>query len=209
MPEPPLLAQLAREPVPGHVKTRMLPRLSPEQAADLHAAMVESICRTLCDCGIGRVQLWVDGEPEAPLFRRCLEMGVASIETQCGEDLGRRMAHICRQGLANHPAVVLVGSDAPALNGDYIRAAVTALAEVDVVLGPALDGGYVLLGLGRYVPELFEDIPWGTDSVLSATLSRLKAVKRSYHLLEPLPDIDRPADLRHVPDGLWTVPATT
>ena len=96
----------------------------------------------------------------------------------------------------------LVGSDAPSIDAGYLKAARHALAEVDCVLGPALDGGYVLFGLRRFVPELFTGISWGEDSVLEKTLEKLAALGWSYRLLETLADIDRPEDLRHLPDSL-------
>jgi glycosyltransferase A (GT-A) superfamily protein (DUF2064 family) len=113
-----------------------------------------------------------------------------------------RMAAICQQCLAEADGVVLVGSDAPSIDAGYLQAASEALAEVDAVLGPALDGGYVLFGLRRFVPELFTGIEWGEDTVLEKTLDKLKALQWSYRLLETLPDIDRPEDLRHLPDSL-------
>jgi rSAM/selenodomain-associated transferase 1 len=202
MPEDLIFAQLAREPVSGQVKTRLLPALSALQAMSLHSAMVEQIARTLCDSGLGEVRLWVDGDENHALFSRCRRLGVSAILPQCGGDLGKRMAAICEQCLAQAAAVVLVGSDAPSINAEYLQAASQALAEVDAVLGPALDGGYVLFGLRRFAPELFADISWGEDTVLEKTLEKLEALQWSYRLLETLPDIDRPEDLRHLPDSL-------
>ncbi len=207
MAEPVLLAQLAKAPVPGQVKTRLQPPLSAVEAADLHAAMVEHTCRMLCQSGCGEVQLWVEGDSGDSLFTRCSRYGVLSLRQQRGGNLGQRMATICREGLQSHGAVILVGSDAPALDADYLAAAADALQRVDAVLGPALDGGYVLLGLRCEVPELFADMPWGTDSVLDETVENLKALGRSFELLRPLPDIDRPEDLRHLPDHLRTAAA--
>jgi rSAM/selenodomain-associated transferase 1 len=202
MPEGLIFAQLAREPVPGQVKTRLIPALSALEAMSLHSAMVEQIARTLCDSGLGEVRLWVDGDENHALFTRCRQLGVSAILRQSGGDLGLRMAAICEQCLEEAAGVVLVGSDAPSVDAEYLRAASQALAGVDAVLGPALDGGYVLFGLRRYVPELFTGIRWGENTVLEKTLEKLEALQWSYRLLETLPDIDRPEDLRHLPDSL-------
>ena len=197
-----LVAQLAREPVPGQVKTRLQPHLSALEAAQLHELMVEHVCAMLCSSAAGAIQLWVDGDPEAELFRRCRELGLSDVLVQQGGDLGQRMAHICEQGLLLHNAVILVGSDAPSIDNDYLNSAMGSLTEVDVVLGPALDGGYVLLGLRRFAPELFAGIHWGEHTVLVETLAVIDRLGWSYRLLDPLPDIDRPEDLRFLPDTI-------
>jgi rSAM/selenodomain-associated transferase 1 len=199
-----LLAQLARAPAAGKVKTRLQAVLSPDEAAALHEAMVEHCCTMLRDSGLGVVQLWVEGDPEHTLFQRLLSSGKLQLKQQRGTDLGQRMAAIVEEGLQEYRAVILVGSDVPALDAGYIGAAVAALEEHDVVLGPALDGGYVLVGLRREIPELFRDIPWGTERVLQATIGVLEALACDFKALEALPDIDRPEDLRHLPDHLLT-----
>ncbi len=195
-----VIAQLARSPQPGRVKTRMLPALSPERAAELHAAMLLHTCRSLCD--FAPLELWVDGDEQ--VFAECLAAGARGPFQQCEGDLGQRMAHIAERGLSRHSKIVLVGSDAPALDAAYLAKAAKALEEVDVVFGPALDGGYVLLGLSRHLPALFEGIPWGSGDVLQRSIEAVEASACSYALLEALPDIDRPEDLRYLPeDFAW------
>ena len=198
-----LIAQLAREPVPGRVKTRLLPSISAESAARLHADMVRRVCEAACGSGAHRVELWVDGDINHPLFAECRALGVGDIRRQEGEDLGQRMLRIVERGFARSSGkVVLVGSDAPALTPDYFREALLSLDRSEVVIGPALDGGYVLLGLSRPLPELFVDIPWGSDRVLALSLARLDALAIGATLLSALPDIDRPEDLSLLPDDL-------
>ena len=165
--------------------------------------MVRQVCAAACQSGASRIELWVDGDIDHPLFADCRRLGVRAIRRQRGRDLGSRMLHIVERGFAEgFDKVVLVGSDAPSLTPDYLGAALLRLDSHEVVFGPALDGGYVLLGLGRVVPELFRDLPWGGDQVLSQSLQRLEAESIAAALLEPLPDIDRPEDLRFLPDGL-------
>jgi rSAM/selenodomain-associated transferase 1 len=197
-----VIAQLAKDAIPGNVKTRLLPVLSAQAAADLHAAMVRHVCAELCSSGLGEVQLWVDGDPAGPLFSDCRLLGVAQVLRQRGGDLGERMANIAEYCLGSHSRVILVGSDAPTLDRAYLADAVALLEHSEVVFGPALDGGYVLLGLTCYTRELFEDMPWGTDRVLETSIGRLQDNATAFSLLRPLPDIDRPDDLAYLPENL-------
>jgi rSAM/selenodomain-associated transferase 1 len=198
----PLLIQFAKSAVAGTVKTRLTPPLTPAQAAQLHAAMVVHTCTTLCSAGLGEVQLWLTGLHQQPLLQRCRAVGEFSLHQQCGGDLGVRMAQALQNGLSLHERVILVGSDAPAIDAVYLRAASQALDTADVVLGPARDGGYVLLGLRRFAPELFLDIEWGSHSVLATTLARVRKLGWTSSLLRELVDIDRPEDLPHLPESL-------
>jgi rSAM/selenodomain-associated transferase 1 len=195
-----LIAQLARAPVVGQVKTRLLPALNPQRTADLHAAMVLYICRRLAPAGT--LQLWVDGDSTAPLFRACLAAGAESLRQQRGDDLGARMSHIVDVGVEDFDKVILVGSDAPGLNASHVGRVAAALDDADAAFVPATDGGYVMLGLKAPCPELFTGLPWGTSEVLELSLAALAAVGKRAHLLEPLPDIDRPEDLCHLPEDL-------
>lgn len=202
MAELPILAQLAKAPTAGHVKKRLQPPLSATQAVDLHMALVEHTVRAL---GVGETvnyQLWVEGDTSASAFQHCLRLGANALCRQPDGDLGQRMRAICEQALATAPAVILIGSDCPALEHTYLQAALQALHQVDAVLGPALDGGYVLLGLRRCSAELFSGIDWGSELVLAQTLEKLDELGWRYCLLPALADIDRPADLQLLPADL-------
>ncbi|MCZ6829395.1 MAG: TIGR04282 family arsenosugar biosynthesis glycosyltransferase [Gammaproteobacteria bacterium] len=202
-----LLIQFAKSAVPGSVKTRLVPPLTTQQAADLHTSMVVHTCATLCGAGLGEVQLWLSGEQQQPLLQSCREVGNFSQRQQCRGDLGKKLAHAVQAGLSHSERVIVVGSDAPAIDAAYLHAADRALDTTDVVLGPAWDGGYVLLGLKRFARHLFMGIEWGTDSVLEDTLQRVEELAWSCSLLAELRDIDRPEDLRFVPDSLSLQPA--
>ena len=107
--------------------------------------------------------------------------------------------------LRRRPFALLAGSDCPALGPERLRQASTWLAQgEDAVLAPALDGGYVLIGLRRHDPRLFADVAWGTDRVLSETRRRLERLGWAWRETEPLPDIDRPSDLAHIEPGLYS-----
>lgn len=190
-----LFIQFAREPVPGAVKTRMLPQLSPAQACELHSELVLWTCNRLVEAELGPVEIAVAGGPDHALFQRCRELGATGITRQRGSDLGERMHNAICDGLSRYRQVVLVGSDCPALDGAYLRQALVALEDAPLVFGPAEDGGYVLVGARAISPEVFRDISWGTEQVYSQTCDRLRRAGLGWGELATLADIDRPEDL--------------
>jgi rSAM/selenodomain-associated transferase 1 len=119
-----------------------------------------------------------------------------SLINQVGEDLGQRMSYAVTTGLNEYRYVILIGADCPNMSTDYLKQAVIALSNgADAVLGPAEDGGYVLIGLRRTIPCLFDGLPWGTDKVLEMTRDCLRRVGWSWKELPVLWDLDRPEDL--------------
>lgn len=190
-----LFIQLAREPVPGLVKTRMLPELSPEQACELHRELVYWTAGILTSSRLAEVELWVAGNTRSPLFQQCQALGVSAVRSQSGSHLGERMHNALADGLARYSKVILVGSDIPQIDRNYLEAAVSALDNVEVVLGPALDGGYVLIGVKSLQAEWMADMAWGSDTVYAETVARLEATGTDWAPLSVLQDIDRPEDL--------------
>ncbi len=189
----PLLIQFARVPRVGRVKTRLIPRLGPAGACALHAELMQWTSRRLIASGLGPVQLWLDGEPGPELAERYRPP--VTIHRQRGADLGERMLHALESGLGSHRRVLLVGSDCPWLDTERLAAAAAALDRSEVVLQPALDGGYVLIGARRVSPELFQGVEWGSERVYRQTADRLQGLGLRWQALEPLPDVDRPEDL--------------
>lgn len=192
-----VLMQFAKAPVPGRVKTRLMPVLSAQAACDLHCDLVRHTARILLDSGLGDVQIWVDGDLANPLFQGLFSMGVSSGVLQQGASLGERMQAALAASLREYDAALLVGSDCPGLTPAYLSEALSALAEVELVVGPALDGGYVLLAMRAELPWLFGEMNWGGDDVLAETLKRAAHHGVEVRLLEPLADIDRPEDLQY------------
>ncbi len=191
----PLLIQFTRSPQAGQVKTRLIPQLGAAGACDLHCELTLWTCRQLLASGLGPVELYVTGDLTHPLFARCQVEGVARVRAQRGDDLGQRMFDALRTGLASHTSVILVGSDCPDIDPAYLRQAVAALDKAAVVLGPATDGGYVLIGARHIHERVFRGIPWGGNQVFRQTVAALAEAGLEWVSLPPLTDIDRPADL--------------
>ena len=176
----------ARAPVAGHVKRRLVPRLGEWRAARLHLRLTRQALATAAAAGCGPVQLH--------LTRR--HALFAGSELQSGADLGERMYRALTRALREHRGAILVGADCPALRPQDLRRAARMLAGgADAVLGPAEDGGYVLIGARRVSPRLFEDIEWGTPGVYTATAQRLNEMRYRWCALRRLWDVDRPEDL--------------
>lgn len=189
-----LLIQFAKAPEPGKVKTRMQPQLTAEQSLSLHCRLVKRTYQTLVHSAVATVELWTSGGDRCQFFRDLEPRAI--LREQRGADLGVRMHHALADGLDRYEAVVLVGSDCPFLSPEVLSEALGLLvADKDCVLGPATDGGYVLIGLTRNSVELFADIDWGTDQVLAQTRSRLRQLGWQWAELTPLSDIDKPEDL--------------
>jgi rSAM/selenodomain-associated transferase 1 len=195
--EPPAVAVFAKAPVPGEVKTRLAPLLGEEAAAELHAILVRRALATACNSGLGPVSLWCAPDPGHPFFAACAgEFGV-TLHGQRGSDLGERMARAFEALLARSPAL-LIGTDCPALSADDLRTAAASLVTHDVVLQPAEDGGYVLVGLARPVAAMFEGMAWGGSRVMRETRSRLRKAGATWRELPTRWDVDRPEDYRRL-----------
>ena len=185
----------AKAPEPGRVKTRLIPALSPRGAADLHARLLADTVARLASAGPAPVELWCAPDPACAPFPELANRLLLPLYAQRGADLGERMLDAAVDALTRSGAVVLVGTDCPLLEKTYLAQALAALRGVDAVLGPAEDGGYFLLGLKQSAPELFFDIPWGTDRVAAITRDRMDALGWEWAELPPLWDLDRPDDL--------------
>ncbi|HVL55557.1 MAG TPA: TIGR04282 family arsenosugar biosynthesis glycosyltransferase [Burkholderiaceae bacterium] len=192
----------AKAPVAGVAKTRLAPALGPAGAARLARRMLRHAVAQARAAALGPVQLWCAPDAAHPEFARLARDRDVSLHVQRGADLGERMADAMREALAAQPAALLIGTDAPAIDSGYLRRAAAALRDADVVLAPALDGGYALIGLRRPAAlEAFAGIDWGTRRVLEQTRARLRALPRAHVELESVADIDEPGDLRHLPAG--------
>jgi uncharacterized protein len=184
----------AKAPVPGEVKTRLIPALGSEGAADLARAMLLNTLGEAGGAGLGIPELCADPHPRDAKWNGHLPDAV--LLTGQGEgDLGQRLERATARVIGAGERILLIGTDCPDLDRHRLRVAAVALDEHDAVIYPALDGGYVLLGLRRHDPSLFSDIPWSTHEVAATTIARIEALGWSLHVGETLRDIDEPADL--------------
>jgi hypothetical protein len=198
------IAVLAKAPVAGFAKTRLVPRLGAEGAARLQAALIERAVRTACEAGIGPVTLWCAPDPGHPSFAALAGRHGLALAAQRGADLGARMAQAVA-AQAGPGGVLVIGTDCPALTPQHLRLSASVLAAGDdAVLLPAEDGGYVLIGMRVPRPEVFEGIAWGSERVLAQTRARLGALGLRWSEPATLWDVDRPDDLdrlaREAPD---------
>ncbi len=189
----------AKAPVPGYAKTRLIPALGAQGAADLHAKLILRTVDTAVESSLAPVQLWICGPEGQTVFDEFHSAVNDGIHTQSGKDLGARMDNALTQTLQVADFAVLIGTDCPAMGCDYLESACVALATgCDAVLGPAEDGGYVLIGLRRNHSHLFENIPWGTADVLTQTRQRLDDVGWTRRELATKWDVDHPTDLKRL-----------
>ncbi len=193
-----LLIIFAKEPRPGQVKTRLSPPLSPEAAAQLYHNFLLDILDEMVR--VPEVRLAVAFSPETArgFFRRLAPPGT-DLFPQEGADLGDRMARaFARSFAAGFGPILLRGSDVPDLPAAVVSEAIAVLAasQAQVVLGPATDGGYHLVGLTEPQPALFRGPAWSSSTVLTDTLRLARHLGLRVHLLPPWPDIDTFDDLR-------------
>ena len=190
----------AKNPMPNQVKTRLIPTLSPEQAATLYTAFLTDWCEILANLsGVDLIIAYTPPEAESDL--QALIGDDATYIPQIGTDLGERLTSAtqwaAKQG---YTKILLVGSDSPTLPISYISKALTLLDSRDLVIGPSTDGGYYLIGFSAVnvavpVPFVFEEISWSTADVFQQTMTRICSAKATVGLLPPWYDIDTAEDL--------------
>lgn len=190
------LLVFVKRPRAGEVKTRLARDVGAEDAASLYQAMAEHVLASTAPVGGGYArEVWfAPHDAEADLARWLpAEERVA----QVSGDLGRRMAHAFESAFARGAArAVLIGTDAPALGRAQVERAFAELHGHDLVLGPACDGGYYLVGLTAPQAALFDGVAWSTDAVYASTLDRARSLGLRTAALPELRDVDTLADLR-------------
>jgi len=193
---------LTKTPVPGTVKTRLIPHLDEQQATDLYLSLLSRLYNTLSTLkqqGIGSTSLWVSGDQHHAAFEPW--KNIADFHSQPEGDLGIKMAAAVQASLQQGRLPILIGVDVPVLDVEYLVMAARSLLENDLVISPAEDGGYGLLGLKQFHPQLFENKDWGTDSVFADTRADLATLKQQGFNWAELPmvwDVDEPEDVERL-----------
>ncbi|TGL97468.1 glycosyltransferase [Leptospira barantonii] len=181
-----------RNPVVGQVKTRLAQSLGNEAALAVYEQLVELTQKQVNTLDLP-LRLYFDSIPE---FVSSKWGERYSAHLQVGEDLGSKMSNAFLETFASGAEkAVIIGSDCPDLEAKHIREAFSALDQSDAVLGPAVDGGYYLLGAKTHFPEIFKEIPWSTDRVFGITLEKLQLSRKNVWVLPKLNDVDEATDL--------------
>jgi len=197
----------AKAPLAGFAKTRLIPALGQEDAAALARNMLIDTLHEAISADIGVVELCV-----TPTIQDSAWQGVTlptgiEISDQGEGDLGERLSRSVARLALNGESVLLIGTDCVEMTGSLLRNAAQALLEHDSAIHCTTDGGYALLGLNRYNPLLFSDMPWSSNDVASLTLDRIRKFGWSLHVGEVLRDVDEPQDLEFLPKkwGVYAV----
>ncbi|MGE0623130.1 MAG: TIGR04282 family arsenosugar biosynthesis glycosyltransferase [Pseudomonadales bacterium] len=186
------LCIFARVPVAGAVKRRLVPALGEAGALAAYTELLEGTLTRCVNPAAYRSELWLAGDADHPQVGGWCRRYPLSLRAQSGADLGERMRRALEDDLS--VPTVLIGTDCPDIDRGYLAEAFAALERHELVLGPAVDGGYGLIGLTRPAPELFRDMPWGGPEVLRETLKRAGQAGMSCSCLPEIYDVDRPED---------------
>ena len=191
------VAILARAPVPGEAKTRLIPALGADGAARLQRWLLQRTVAMALAADVGPVSLWCAGDPTHPDFIHCRTFGSVTLHRQPDGDLGTRMLTAARQS-PTPAGTLVIGTDCPAMRSAHLQQAAQLLRDHDAVTFPAEDGGYVLIGIKIPSSELFDDIEWGSERVMVQTRQRLAALGWRWSEPMKLWDVDHPGDLERL-----------
>jgi rSAM/selenodomain-associated transferase 1 len=201
---------LTKAPVPGLVKTRLIPELGEQGACDVYEQLLARLQETLQKVvanhmpkiPTSQVALWIAGDAEHKAFKGWQKLGdrVAYYKQPSGTDegavdLGTRMALAVQSALSRNHIPVLIGVDVPDLDEDYLVHCLQKIHQHELVISPAEDGGYGLLGMTNFYPELFVDKVWGTDTVFASTKRDIEKLNIDAAYLPEVWDVDEVADV--------------
>jgi rSAM/selenodomain-associated transferase 2/rSAM/selenodomain-associated transferase 1 len=190
------VAIMAKAPVPGFAKTRLAAGIGFAAAARMQRGFILCAVETTLASGLGPVRLWCAPDAGHRFFRMLARHRPVETLAQCGGDLGHRMQAAMAQHFAVQPEcpLLIIGTDCPVLAPGHLHACALALLQHDAAIIPAADGGYVMIGLRKPIPEVFAGIEWSSARVMAQTRERLKSASVRWCELAPLWDVDDPAD---------------
>lgn len=192
----------AKAPQAGFAKTRLIPTLGADGAAQLAQQMLLHTLQAALESSVATVELCTTPAiNDAAWHDILLPQGIV-ISDQGEGDLGIRMARAAQRGIAQGNAVILIGTDCVEMSAELLSDAAQTLNAHDAIIHCTIDGGYALLGLNKFNASLFTDIAWSTDAVVSTTLSRIGQLGWSLHVGQMLHDVDEEQDLKYLPGHL-------
>lgn len=181
-----------KAPIIGQVKTRLMPSMSAEEATAAHIVLTKHVLSWLSTSKICAIHLWCSPDTEHIFFQQCADDYDVSLFTQSEGDLGAKMDQAIQASLKKYKRVLLLGCDSPSLSEPDLEQALSNLsAGRDVVLAPAEDGGYVMIGCQFPQTALFTDMPWGTEQVFQLTVDRLNRTGQTFSTTPLQWDVDR------------------
>lgn len=196
---------MSKVPLPGHTKTRLMPELSSRDCVEFHQACLNDIIQSIIQL---EWPVYLYYAPAAPEDNDNIDWqdnkwwgldehlySHITMYPQLGKDLGERMYHAASERIADHDAVMFLGTDLPDLSAEVLLKAIELLELNDVVIGPAADGGYYLLAIKDFYLCLFDNVPWGTSKVLAETLLKIQSNGLRLALLDNERDIDTWEDM--------------
>ena len=185
-----------KNPVEGHVKTRLIPEWGTEGALHLYKDILKKTIESVKQSEIDHIYIYCTPDLENPYLQFCSRQYEIDLVLQRGSNLGERMNNAFVEILNQYSHAIIVGCDCPELNSQDINIANEKLKnEFDIVIGPAEDGGYYLIGMHEPHPEVFENINWGCDSVLDDTRNHISSNDLKSFELEQKWDLDMPDDV--------------
>jgi uncharacterized protein len=187
-----------KAPIAGQVKTRLIPSIGVDKATKLHKYMLEQTVNKASRLNDINCELHCAPNTDHHFFATLSEKYNIKLVVQQGADLGEKMANAMNVTLETCSQCVIIGTDCPMMSESYLHQAFEQLVDSDIVLGPAEDGGYVLIGSKIFDAQLFANVNWSTPEVLKQTLKNINHLQLKYHKLDTLSDVDTDKDLDHL-----------
>ena len=183
-----------KNPVKGKVKTRLAATIGDDMALEIYKKLLKHTLDIVEHVAVDKFLFFSDTIEESIGFVNTPVYKVI----QSGNDLGDKMSNAFERLFKNkYKRIIIIGTDCPGITANILEEAFSKLNEKDVVIGPAVDGGYYLIGVKQKQSNLFDNIEWSTSAVLNSTIGRCKKNNLSYTLLEELSDVDEEKDLIH------------
>lgn len=183
----------------GFTKTRLIPALGKQGAANLAKKMLIHTLNQSLEAGVGPVEMCVTPPPTDSIWQEFAVLGDLEYSDQGTGDLGERLSRVTQRVIDRGESLLIIGTDCTQLTATHLQRAKESLHNFDSILIPATDGGYVLFGLNFFHASLFESIKWSTDTVYAETTERLETLGRTIKIFPSMNDIDEPKDLKFLP----------